>query len=143
MTVFYIYLCQFIVSLLMTGVIWTIQRVHYPSFHYIEGVRAYEFHLFHQKKITGVVAPLMLIEFFTAMWLCFFSTDNRSLLFINIIILLFIWIGTFFLSVPLHSRLLLGHQAMLIESLVVTNWLRTVLWTLKSVLLTYGWMIHA
>ena len=41
-------------AFLLTGVIWTIQIVHYPSFHYIDKLSFTNFHHFHEKKYMGV-----------------------------------------------------------------------------------------
>ena len=46
----------------MVGVIWVIQLVHYPSFHFINKKDYEQFQDFHMKRITYIVMPTMLIE---------------------------------------------------------------------------------
>ncbi|MEM9735245.1 MAG: hypothetical protein AAF908_01395, partial [Pseudomonadota bacterium] len=45
-----------------------------------------------------------------------------------------VWASTFFVQVPLHGKLERGHDATLVRRLVMTNWLRTFLWTARGVL---------
>ena len=58
-------------TLLMVGVIWIVQVVHYPLFSGVgtDGWAAYE--AAHQSRITLIVGPLMLAELATAVWLVF------------------------------------------------------------------------
>ena len=51
------------VSPALTGLIWTVQLVHYPAFRYIAEKRFTEFGAIHQRRIRLVVGPLMRIEF--------------------------------------------------------------------------------
>lgn len=48
-----------------------------------------------------------------------------------------IWIATVTLSVPIHRRLLSGYNQKEIDHLILTNWPRTVLWTVKSLICLY------
>lgn len=53
--------------------------------------------------------------------------------------LLLIWASTFFLSVPLHTKLLTEFEPSVIQKLITTNWPRTILWSLRSLtLLAFG-----
>jgi len=114
----------------LTGLIWTIQLVHYPSFRFISEERFQEFHRFHSNRITWVVAPVMLVELFTAaLVLREQATLASSLSLLSIVL---IWALTAFVSVPLHSKLSKGKNSHLIRQLVLTNGFRTVLWTLRS-----------
>ena len=53
---------EWIICLLLTGLIWTVQLVHYPSFQFIEKDSFVEFEKFHQRKISILVIPLMILE---------------------------------------------------------------------------------
>ena len=55
----------------------------------------------------------------------------------NFAFLIIIWIGTFLLSVPIHSQLSFTFDLDLIDRLVNTNWLRTIAWSLKLSLLGF------
>lgn len=120
----------------MVGLIWTIQILHYPAFEYVLENRFAKFHEFHSKKITFIVLPIMVLELATAMLLVFNNTQSVSML-VNLIFLILIWFCTFFLSVPIHNSLTGGKNLAAIRRLILTNWPRTVLWTLRLIILGY------
>jgi len=120
---------------IMTGVIWVIQLVHYPSFHYVNMVVYTKFQKFHMSRISFVVMPAMIIEIATAMLLLVFSS---SLVYVtNMILLILIWLSTAFLSVPCHTRLEKAYSFDDVDKLVKTNWPRTLLWSLRLFMLLY------
>lgn len=119
----------------MTGLIWTIQLVHYPSFEFIESKNAHRFTLFHQSKITLIVLPIMLTEFFSS--IIWYYQSNNIFSLALLITLLLIWMSTFLLSVPIHSQLNHCFDKEIIKKLVLTNWPRTILWTLRTITLLY------
>lgn len=126
----YITLANFITTFILTGVIWTIQLVHYPSFQYISEDQFPNFMNFHMKKISYIVAPLMLSEMLVSCILLYFKVDIIAIL--NILIIVLIWLSTLFLSIPCHNKLKGGHNMQTIKKLVLTNWPRTILWSVKS-----------
>jgi hypothetical protein len=121
---------------MMTGLIWTIQILHYPTFKYISESQFQDFHNFHTKNITFIVLPVMAFELFTGIALAVLFPDSH-LLWINLFCLLLIWIGTFFVSVPVHGLLAKGWNARAIERLILTNWVRTSLWSFRLFVLFY------
>lgn len=68
---FTLFFAGFAATLLMTGLAWMVQLVHYPSFRYVEPRKFPEFHRFHSNRITLIAAPLMLAELGTAIILVF------------------------------------------------------------------------
>ena len=54
-----------------------------------------------------------------------------------LIIVLLIWLSTFFVQVPLHQSLGSRIDLELIDRLASTNWWRTLLWTVKAVLVSW------
>jgi hypothetical protein len=48
-----------------------------------------------------------------------------------------IWASTIFLQVPCHNRLLSGFDLDTYRRLVNTNWIRTLLWSLRGAVLVY------
>ena len=135
----HIYLLSMSTTLVLTGLIWTIQCVHYPSFVYVDPSQFHSFSMFHQRVITWVVAPLMIFELITAILLVVQIPGDTKLITLLVPVLL-VWLSTFFLSVPLHNQLLKeGFSQELIKQLVLTNWPRTLLWTGRSVLMLF-WM---
>jgi hypothetical protein len=119
-------------NLALIGLIWTVQLVHYPSFLFVEKSRFFEFQDHHMKKITFVVMPLMLIELFCGAILLY-QNYNNLLFLTSFLCLAFIWAWTFFVNVPLHSKLLLKHDDELIHALIKSNWPRTILWSFKLI----------
>ena len=119
----------------MTGVIWIVQLVHYPSFLWVDEKKFCQFSEFHQKNISFVVIPLMLTELIS----CYFLWQENNIPvhanYINTIALILIWLVTFFVSVPLHQKLSIAYNHEAISSLIKTNWARTILWTLRTALL--------
>ena len=121
-------------AFLLTGVIWTIQLIHYPSFHYIDKLSFVNFHKFHERRISIIVIPLMIVELITSVVL--YMNDTSSLIFaLNLAIIVLIWCSTFFIQVPIHTILSSGKDKKMIEKLVKTNWIRTFLWTIRMLLI--------
>ncbi|WP_156825381.1 hypothetical protein [Leptospira yanagawae] len=119
---------------MMFILIWLIQILHYPSFHYIDSSQFSKFHSFHSNRITWLVAPLMGIELVSAMALIYLLPS--SILFqINLVGVFVLWMFTFFVSVPIHNKLKTRKEDHQIKRLIVTNWFRTMLWSLRLVML--------
>lgn len=126
-----IFLIQLFATLLMTGAIWFSQIIHYPMFANVSDLQAYE-----KRNIvrTGIlVVPLMLVEAITAVWLLFIPSIWWIYFLIAALLLLVIWISTFALQAPLHRRIERGERV--VTQLVLTNWLRTACWTIRSIIL--------
>ena len=130
----FLFFLNVISAFLLTGVIWTIQIVHYPSFHYIDKLSFTNFHNFHERRISIIVMPLMLIELTTSTAL--YINNMSSIVFaLNFLIVGLIWCSTFFVQVPIHSILSEKKDKNLIEKLVNTNWIRTFLWSIRMLLI--------
>jgi hypothetical protein len=137
-------LTQFLATAMMTGIIWFVQIVHYPLFLKVplEGFVSYE--QSHTVRTGLVVAPLMLIEMGSALALVGLSlfsgekpTIGLSPLHLGALgCLLLIWASTFLIQVPLHRLLEQRADVQAMELLVLTNWIRTILWSLRLGLLT-------
>ncbi|OLV19884.1 hypothetical protein [Deinococcus marmoris] len=128
----------------LVGLILTIQLVHYPLFSRVgaEGYAAYQRE--HVTRITWLVAPLMLAELATGAALVlrpptFVSAASAGL---GLGLIILIWVSTALIQSPVHGRLTTGFDAALHARLVTTNWLRTVLWLLRGVLVS-GWLLLA
>ncbi|MGY8809062.1 MAG: hypothetical protein ACKVLG_03845 [Fidelibacterota bacterium] len=130
----FLFFLNTISAFLLTGVIWTIQLIHYPSFHYIDKLSFVNFHKFHEWRISIIVMPLMIVELITSIVL--YMNDTSSLIFaLNLAIIVLIWCSTFFIQVPIHAILSSGKDKKMIEKLVKTNWIRTFLWTIRMLLI--------
>lgn len=124
----------------LTGLIWTIQSVHYPAYHYIADQKFSLYQSFHTKWITPVVAPFMIIELLTALLLCYFLYKQNWLWALNLASVLALWAVTFFLSVPAHNQLMESYNFEAAQKLITTNWLRTLLWTARSCAFLFWWL---
>ncbi|MBL7648752.1 MAG: hypothetical protein JNK74_21455 [Candidatus Hydrogenedentes bacterium] len=124
----------------LTGLIWTIQIAHYPAFRYIAGPKFIEFEAFHQRQISRVVVPLMLVELFTAAALLGWRPATLPVHFAITggLLVAAIWACTFAVQVPLHNRLTQGYDRAAIDALVNSNWIRTALWSLRAGLLLWA-----
>jgi len=119
------------------GLIWTIQLVHYPAFRFVDPSEFESFHSFHSNMITVIVLPLMVIELGSAILLLRQGGPNPILI-ANLLSILLIWGSTFLLSVPIHNQLGAGKDLELISKLVLTNWPRTILWSIRALGLFFG-----
>jgi phosphatidylserine synthase len=124
---------QLFCTFALTGLIWVIQLVHYPSFAMVEKKQFKNFHQFHSRQISRLVIPLMVGELFSAALLL--AANSSLIWWINLVLALAPWIFTFALSVPAHQILAEGYDAASITRLVNTNWWRTITWSLKAILL--------
>ena len=126
---------HFLSTSLMVGIIWVIQLLHYPAFNFIKESDYVEFQHFHMQRISFIVVPVMILELFTAFMLVYYIRSN--LLILCMIILLFIWLITFVFFTKLHQSLLDGYNKTIVDKLVKINWSRTILWSLKLIILIY------
>jgi hypothetical protein len=127
-------------TLFMAGVIAVIQGVHYPLFARVgaPGFPAYAAE--HGGRITWVVGGPMLVELVTAVWLVFRPLPPGVpgwLAWAGLAAVGALWLSTFLLQVPQHEVLRAGFDADAHRRLVSTNWLRTVLWSLRGVWVLY------
>jgi hypothetical protein len=125
----------------MVGLIWVIQRVHYPSMHYIEPDRFAPFEKYHCDAIGSIVAPCMLLEAISSAALAMHCNGpwQWAVLIAGWGLLAILWGSTFWIQVPLHARLQLGKNPDTIDRLVRTNWIRTVAWSIRGALAV--WML--
>lgn len=135
-------LINFASTWFMVGLIWFVQWIHYPLFPV---VGAGEFRAFHRKHMrwTGqIVMVPMGLEAFTALLMIWYPPiDNAPLVLLAAGLVLFIWITTVFAQVPAHGELRRGFQPGAQLRLVLTNWLRTVAWTLRGALV--WWFLYS
>ena len=126
---------------IMVGVIWVIQLVHYPSFHFIKPDIYTVFQKFHMEKISIIVMPMMIAELITVLLLLYNEDSKNILIIISFILLIIIWGITAVFFSGVHNKLIAGYQETIVNNLVVMNWIRTLLWTMRLLLL-FGFLIH-
>ncbi len=134
----------------MVGVIWTIQWVHYPLMADVGEATFPAYHRRHMQRITHVVAPVMLVELGSGLWLFGLAAasverapgvgGSFGLLSSSLALLMVAWFSTVVVQVPQHRRLRSGYDRPSIRRLVIGNWIRTVAWTARAALLLVGAM---
>lgn len=127
---------QIVSTLYMVGVIWFVQVVHYPMFAL---VGPEQFAKWEQRNVvltTWVVGPGMLFEAITTLGLIFAPRRfaSRKSVATGAILLAVIWLSTHFLQVPYHDKLAIGFDPEVHDLLVQTNWIRTIAWSLRGIL---------
>ncbi|MCA9313969.1 MAG: hypothetical protein H6806_01745 [Planctomycetes bacterium] len=122
------------VTLLLTGLIWTVQIVHYPLMDGIGTEAFVAWHRRHTRAITWLVGPLMLAELGLAIALPFLKPAGvpEPWTWLGLALLLQIHAVTVLVSVPCHERLAEGFDATAHRRLVRSNWLRTLAWTARA-----------
>ena len=125
----------------MVGLIWLVQVVHYPLFAAVADGHRARYAREHGRRISWIVGPVMGVEASTALWLAVWPPQElrgSALPVIGVVLLAGIWLMTFFLQVPLHARLVAGGGPDVVTRLVRSNWLRTLAWTARGLLV--AWM---
>lgn len=128
----------------MTGLVWFVQISHYPLFQKIPEDSFKDYEREHVRRTGWIVAPTMLLELiccialvyliqssgahgFKAFWL---NYANPALVGLN-------WFSTFFVQIPIHNRLQSGKDYSAIRKLTLSNWPRTILWTVAFIGLVF------
>ncbi|MFI4897723.1 MAG: hypothetical protein ACIARR_07845 [Phycisphaerales bacterium JB059] len=121
---------------MLAGLIWFVQIVHYPLFAQVGPDVFARYERAHQRRTTLVVAPLMLTELACALSLVFGPPPVAPAWAppAGLAMVALIWVSTATVQVPLHRRLEHGWSARAHRALVASNWGRTLLWTLRSIL---------
>ena len=133
---------QALASAAMCGIIWFVQVIHYPSFALVGG-DGRSFAQVNQRRTAPVVLAFMLVEAATAVAIDWsppagvpplVAAAGVGLVVANVL-------STALVQLPPHGRLARdGHDPATIATLVRSNWLRTVLWTLRAGLAV--WMLR-
>ena len=133
----FIFLLNLVLAFIAVGLIWTIQLVHYPAMRFIPKERFVEYHNFHSMRISFLAIPLMVTELGTSLILFYQNYNNaiQTIFLINLVIVALIWLSTFLIQVPLHNALSKEKQSEKLSKLICTNWIRTILWTARSILM--------
>ena len=133
----YVFLANLAATLFMAGLIWLIQLVHYPLFDKVGAAHFSAYEQAHQRSITPLVGIVMLLELVTALALLAEQPPYLSAwaAWGGAALLGIIWLSTLLLQIPAHSSLSSSFTPEALATLVFTNWLRTVAWSLRSLLL--------
>ena len=123
-------------TLMMAGLIWFVQLVHYPLFPFVGASNFVRYEREHNRRVTWIVAPLMGLESITAVALVILvdGATMHLLAIAGLLLVAVIWASTAFLQVPCHRKLSTGCDPSAARRLVTTNWLRTLAWTARACL---------
>ncbi|GJM25662.1 MAG: hypothetical protein DHS20C16_20770 [Phycisphaerae bacterium] len=130
-------------TMMMTGLIWFVQLVHYPLMGHVGESGFADYEAQHTRRTTWIVAPLMLVELLSAsaLLVCINSDSGRMLAGVGFAFVVLNWVSTAFIQVPCHRKLTEGFDANAVDRLVATNWIRTVAWTLRAVIVVAIWYV--
>lgn len=120
---------------IMAGVIWAIQLLHYPFFHQLHRRNFPQLMQKHRLRISFIVIPVMLMELSTGAYLIIYSTSLKRFFVIGFLMIAAIWLSTFMLQMRSHHQIAGGYNPSAVKKLVKTNWIRTILWTARLILL--------
>ena len=128
----YLLISNLVVNSILLGIIMMTQFINYPL------LKSYNenFHTIHQnymKRMGYVVGPIMVLEFLIISFLFLLNFENKVTTAMFLITCL-IWVSTFLIQVPIHQSLTYRKEKKLIQRLIKTNWIRTMLWSMKLVL---------
>ncbi len=135
----YLLLAHLAATLFMVGLIWFVQIVHYPLF---SRVGEKDFPLYseaHSRLTSYVVGPPMLLEAATALLLVFRRPEGvpLHLTLVGLALVAAIWLSTALLQVPRHTTLGSGFDGSAWNGLVRTNWIRTVAWSARGMVVLW------
>ncbi|MFN7115322.1 MAG: hypothetical protein ACK4TA_00900 [Saprospiraceae bacterium] len=130
----WLFIIHLFFTLYMTGLIWFVQVVHYPLMGRIGEEAFLEYEKHHQNRTFLVVGFQMVIELMTGVLLLWQQSYN-PLQWWNVGLLIIIWLSTFLLQSPLHGKLGTEFRIEWQDKLLNTNWIRTIAWTLRSIIL--------
>lgn len=115
-----------VVNAMLFILIWLVQVIIYPSFEYCNREQFAMWHNRYTGLISLFVVPLMFAQLFFALY-----TLQNIHGYIILGLIIGVWLTTFLLSVPCHNNLHNnGYDRNIIHRLVMTNWPRTIMWTL-------------
>lgn len=138
MDLFYLAIVQLIITWIMTGIMWFSQIIHYPLYMKIrEGFIEYERSYIRRSAI--LLGPLILIEALTAIILIGMAKEGIliKLAGVNLILLILIWLSTFLFQTTQHQKLSIRFSKKILQGLIHFNWVRTILWTAKGVVMFF------
>jgi hypothetical protein len=121
-------------TFVMVGIIWFVQIVHYPLFARVGAGGFPAYSGAHSRLTSLVVGPPMLAEAATAVALVLGPPQGVPLWLAvtGLALLAVVWLSTAALQSPRHRELGGGFDSASHRSLVASNWLRTVCWSARG-----------
>jgi hypothetical protein len=129
-------IAQVVLTLVLVGLILTIQVVHYPLLAAVGPSHFAAYHAEHARRISLLVVPLMTAELTLAAWLAVETPAfvPRWSAWLGLALAAAIWLSTFLAQIPRHAVLARGFDACAHAALVAGNWIRTAGWIARGAL---------
>lgn len=123
-------------SLIMVGIIWTVQIVHYPLMALVGPERFAAYEAAHAPRMASIVLMPWTVQGVSTAWLLLARPSGvpTVLILATASAALVPVVVTVLVSVPAHTRLAEGFDTSVHARLVATNWFRTVAWTAHAML---------
>lgn len=123
----------------MVGLIWMVQLVHYPMLATYSAIAPATAAADHQRRISWVVGPLMAAEGVTALILLVDRPETMPAwsAWVAAALLGVALTSTVMVQVPLHAQLAERHDGRDAAQLIASNWVRTLAWTVRGLLLAW------
>ena len=130
-----LYFIQIVCNSYLVSLVLMTQFITYPTFLNIDKDKFSDYHRKYVNNISFIVAPVMLIELSTLSLIAYFSSE--FLIIKSLFLLLVIWLTTFFIMIPSHNRISKSFNIKEIKSLINYNWIRTILWSFKLLVIIF------
>ena len=127
--------CTFV----MIGLMWFNQLVHYPLIGQVVQYQSGAYEKTRLRLATWVIAPPMLLEFTTAGLLVWKPSGfvEPAAVWTNFSLLILVWLITATQQAPKHEILCIDFVAHTHKTLLIVNWIRTIIWTIRGLFLLY------
>jgi hypothetical protein len=133
---FILLLIHYAFTLIMTGVVWFAQVIHYPLLRHIPPAHIPAYERQHMHYANFILPGWMLVEGLTGAALWYLRPADIYFV-INSCLILAVAVSTFKVQVPCHKALAEEYDEATCRRLIRSNWWRTMIWTLRALLLTY------
>jgi len=130
-----LYFIQIVCNSYLVSLVFMTQFITYPTFLHIDKDKFSEYHRKYVNNISFIVAPVMIIELLTLSLIAYFSSE--FLIIKSLFLLLVIWLTTLFIMIPSHNRISKSFNIKEIKSLINYNWIRTILWSFKLLVIIF------
>ena len=124
---------QLISTLCMLGIVSFVHVVQYPMLALVPSPGREEFERRYCNRAGLIIAPLMIVEAFSALYFTIASAFKfSSISMFGLVLVALIWAITFGISVPAHQRLITSWDDAVHRRLLFSNLLRVILWMLRA-----------
>lgn len=121
----------------LVGLIWVIQLLQYPLMAKVGEAQFQSYHLEHTNRIVLALSLPVLLSLGSSVVLLAIHPAGipEWMVWLNLGLNGLFWIVTAVIQIPIHTDLSAGFNSILIQTLVDSNWWRTLIWTVEGFLL--------